>query len=97
MLRGNTTDFIALAARGSHRVVRPGQTILISFGHSRVQRDGGPVEEVRQGDVVEFPAGARHWQGAAPDTAMIHIAIHNSVEGTPVTWLEQVTDADYNG
>ncbi|MHA6344429.1 (R)-mandelonitrile lyase [Roseivivax sp. CAU 1761] len=74
-----------------------GQTILITFGRGRVQREGGPVEEVRQGDVVVFPAEVRHWHGAAPDTAMSHIAIQESIDGTPVTWLEKVSDADYNG
>lgn len=74
-----------------------GQTILITFGRGRVQREGGPVEEVRQGDVVWFPAGEKHWHGAAAETAMSHIAIQESIDGSAVTWLEKVADEDYNG
>ncbi|SIS80852.1 hypothetical protein SAMN05878426_10536 [Phaeovulum vinaykumarii] len=74
-----------------------GQTIIITFGRGRVQREGGPVEEVTAGDVVWFPAGEKHWHGASGDTAMSHIAIQESIDGAPVTWLEKVADADYNG
>ena len=74
-----------------------GQTLIVTFGRGRVQREGGPVEEIRQGDVVWFPAGEKHWHGAAPETAMSHIAIQESIDGTPVTWLEKVSDDDYNG
>ena len=72
-----------------------GQTLIVTFGRGRVQREGGPIEEIRQGDVVWFPAGEKHWHGASPDTAMSHIAIQESLDGTAVTWLEQVSDADY--
>ncbi|WP_010142269.1 (R)-mandelonitrile lyase [Oceanicola sp. S124] len=72
-----------------------GQTIILTFGRGRVQRAGGPVEEVSAGDVVVFAPGERHWHGAAPETAMSHIAIQESIDGTAVTWLEQVADADY--
>lgn len=74
-----------------------GQTLIVTFGRGRVQREGGPVEEITQGDVVWFPAGEKHWHGAAPDTAMSHIAIQEVVDGSAVTWLEHVTDADYAG
>ena len=74
-----------------------GQTLIVTFGRGRVQRDGGPVEEISQGDVVWFPAGEKHWHGADANTAMSHIAIQESIDGTPVTWLEKVSDADYNG
>ena len=74
-----------------------GQAIIITFGRGRVQREGGPVEEVTTGDVVFFPAGEKHWHGAAPETAMSHIAIQESIDGTPVTWMEKVADEDYNG
>ncbi|WP_330629582.1 cupin domain-containing protein [Thioclava sp. FTW29] len=69
-----------------------GQTLLITFGRGRVQREGGPVEEVSQGDVVWFPAGEKHWHGACDSTAMSHIAIQESLDGTAVTWLEKVRD-----
>ncbi len=62
-----------------------------------MQREGGPIEEVRTGDVVFFPADEKHWHGASPDTAMSHIAIQESIDGTPVTWLEKVSDAEYTG
>ncbi|SIS70081.1 (R)-mandelonitrile lyase [Paracoccus saliphilus] len=72
-----------------------GQTLIVTFGCGRVQREGGPVEKIRAGDVVWFAAGEKHWHGAAPDTAMSHIAIQESIDGSPVTWMEKVTDADY--
>ena len=74
-----------------------GQTLIVTFGRGRVQRDGGPVEEIRQGDVVWFPVGERHWHGAAPDTAMSHIAIQERIDGSAVTWLGHVTDDEYGG
>lgn len=74
-----------------------GQTLIVTFGRGRVQREGGPVEEIRQGDVVWFPAGEKHWHGAAPDTAMSHIAIQETIDGSAVTWMEKVSDADYAG
>lgn len=74
-----------------------GQTIVITFGKGRVQREGGPVEEVTAGDTVWFPAGEKHWHGASPDTAMSHYAIQEAVNGEAVSWLEKVTDEDYAG
>lgn len=74
-----------------------GQTLIVTFGRGRVQREGGPIEEISQGDVVWFPAGEKHWHGASPDTAMSHIAIQESIDGTPVTWMEKVADEDYRG
>ena len=72
-----------------------GQTLLITSGLGRVQREGGPVEEVRPGDVVWFPAGEKHWHGASPKTAMTHLAIQESKDGSAVTWLEHVSDEQY--
>ena len=74
-----------------------GQTLIVTFGRGRVQREGGPAEEISQGDVVWFPAGEKHWHGASGETAMSHIAIQESIDGTAVTWMEKVADADYNG
>lgn len=74
-----------------------GQTILILSGLGRVQRGGGPVEQVRPGDSVYFEPGERHWHGAAPDCAMSHIAIAEALDGKVVDWLEQVSDAEYAG
>ncbi|MFV0358751.1 cupin domain-containing protein [Tropicimonas sp.] len=73
-----------------------GQTLIVSFGRGRVQREGGPVEEIRPGDVVWFAPGERHWHGAAPDTAMSHFAIQEVHDGKVVTWMEHVTDAEYS-
>lgn len=72
-----------------------GQALIVVSGFGRVQREDGPVEEIRAGDVVWFPAGEKHWHGAAPDVAMTHIAITETVDGSNVTWMEKVTDADY--
>lgn len=72
-----------------------GQTLIVVSGLGRVQRDGGPVEEIRPGDVVWFAPGERHWHGASPATAMTHIAIHEVKDGKAVDWMEQVTDAQY--
>ncbi|OJY28327.1 MAG: cupin [Rhodobacterales bacterium 65-51] len=74
-----------------------GQTLIVTAGRGRVQREGGLIEEIRPGDVVWFPAGEKHWHGAAPEVAMTHIAIQEAVDGIAVTWLEQVSDADYLG
>lgn len=73
-----------------------GQTLIVSAGCGRVQQEGGPVEEVHPGDVVWFPPGVKHWHGAAPDTAMTHVAIQEALDGKAVDWLEKVSDEQYN-
>lgn len=72
-----------------------GQHLIIVSGLGWVQRAGGPVEEVRPGDVVWFPPGIKHWHAASPTAAMSHIAIHEFQDGSPVTWMEHVTDEQY--
>jgi quercetin dioxygenase-like cupin family protein len=72
-----------------------GQTLIVTAGLGWVAREGGPVEEIRPGDVVWFSPGEKHWHGAAPTTAMSHIAIQEKLDGSPVTWMEQVTDEQY--
>ncbi len=74
-----------------------GQTLLVNSGLGRVQREGGPVEEVRPGDIVWFEPGEKHWHGASPTAAMTHVAINEALEGRMVDWLEPVTDAQYSG
>jgi quercetin dioxygenase-like cupin family protein len=74
-----------------------GQTLIVTSGVGRAQRWGGPVEEIRPGDVVWFPPGEKHWHGAAPTTAMTHIAIQEKLDGKPVDWLEHVTAEQYEG
>lgn len=73
-----------------------GQALIVTFGRGRVQREGGSVEEIQAGDVVWFEPNEKHWHGASPSTAMQHIAIQESLDGTPVTWMEHVTDEQYN-
>lgn len=72
-----------------------GQTLIVTAGFGRVQRLGGPVEDVRPGDVVWFEPGEKHWHGAAPHTAMTHIALQEVQDGKVVEWLEQVSDEQY--
>jgi quercetin dioxygenase-like cupin family protein len=72
-----------------------GQTLLITAGFGWVQREGGPIEEVRPGDVVWFPPGLKHWHGATPTTAMTHIAIQEALNGKNVDWMEKVSDDQY--
>jgi len=72
-----------------------GQTLIVLSGAGRVQRDGGAIEEIRPGDVVQIAPGERHWHGASPATAMMHIAIQESLDGRNVDWLEKVTDDQY--
>ncbi len=74
-----------------------GQTLVVTAGCGRVQRRGGPVEEIRPGDVVWIPPGEKHWHGAAPTTAMTHIAIQEYLDGKAVDWMEQVSDPEYGG
>jgi quercetin dioxygenase-like cupin family protein len=72
-----------------------GQTLLITAGVGWVQSEGGPIEEVRPGDVVWIPPGVKHWHGATPTTAMTHIAINELLDSKNVDWLEHVTDEQY--
>ncbi|AOO81589.1 (R)-mandelonitrile lyase [Bosea vaviloviae] len=72
-----------------------GQTLIVTEGFGRVQREGGPIEEIRPGDVVWFPPGERHWHGASPTTAMTHLAIQEQLDGKAVDWLEKVSDDQY--
>ena len=63
----------------------------------RPQRWGGPIEEIRPGDVVWFSPGEKHWHGAAPSTAMTHIAIVEKLDGKSTDWMEKVSDEQYSG
>ncbi len=71
-----------------------GQTLLVTAGLGRVQRAGGPVEEIRPGDIVWIAPGERHWHGAAEACAMTHVAIAEVKDGVAVTWMEKVNDPD---
>lgn len=74
-----------------------GQTLIVTAGLGRAQREGGPIEEIRPGDVVWFEPGERHWHGAAPNSAMTHIAIQEHEGGKVVDWMEPVSEEDYRG
>jgi quercetin dioxygenase-like cupin family protein len=72
-----------------------GQTLIVTSGLGWAQREGGPIEEIRSGDVVWFAPNEKHWHGATPTTAMMHIAIQEALDGKVVDWLEHVTDKQY--
>jgi quercetin dioxygenase-like cupin family protein len=91
---GNAVTFEACARTAWHS--HPlGQTLIVTVGSGRVQRWGGPIEEVRPGDVVWFAPGERHWHGASPTTAMTHIAIQEALDGKSADWMEHVGDEQY--
>lgn len=85
------------AARTAWHTHPLGQTLIVLSGVGSVQREGGPVEEIRPGDVVWFELGEKHWHGASPTTAMTHIAIQEALDGKVVEWMEHVSDAQYQG
>lgn len=72
-----------------------GQTLIVLSGVGRAQREGGPIEEIKPGDIVWFAPGEKHWHGAAPTTAMTHIAIQEQLNGKAVEWMEKVSDEQY--
>jgi quercetin dioxygenase-like cupin family protein len=74
-----------------------GQTLIVTAGYGLAQRWGGPIEEIRPGDVVWFPPGEKHWHGATATTAMTHIAIVEKLDGKSANWMEKVTDEQYAG
>jgi quercetin dioxygenase-like cupin family protein len=74
-----------------------GQTLYVISGIGRVQAKGGPIREIRPGDVVWIPPNEKHWHGASPDNSMTHIAMQEALDGAHVAWLEHVTDEQYEG
>jgi quercetin dioxygenase-like cupin family protein len=74
-----------------------GQTLIVTAGCGRVQREGRPIEEIRPGDVVWIPPGEKHWHGASPSTSMTHIAVQEELDGNVVEWMEKVSDEQYGG
>ncbi|AUC97042.1 MULTISPECIES: cupin domain-containing protein [Bradyrhizobium] len=73
-----------------------GQTLYVISGIGRVQAKGGPIREIRPGDVVWIPPNEKHWHGASPDNSMTHIAMQEALDGVFSTWMEHVTDEEYN-
>jgi quercetin dioxygenase-like cupin family protein len=94
---GGATVTFEPGARTAWHTHPLGQTLIVTAGSGRVQRDGGPIEEIRAGDIVWLEPGERHWHGAAPTTAMTHIAIAEMLDGKAVEWMEHVTDEQYRG
>ena len=92
---GGATVTFEPGARTAWHTHPLGQTLIVTAGCGWVQREGGPIEEIRPGDIVWFPAGERHWHGATPTTAMTHIAIAEQLDGKVVQWMEHVTDEQY--
>ena len=93
---GNAVTFEPRARTAWH--THPlGQVLIVTAGCGRAQREGGSIEEIRPGDVVVFAPGEKHWHGAAPTTAMTHIAIQEALDGKAVEWMEKVSDEQYQG
>ena len=82
-------------ARTAWHIHPLGQTLIVTAGCGWVQSSGGPVEEIRPGDVISCPPREKHWHGATPTTAMTHIAIQEKLDGKAVEWMEKVTDEQY--
>lgn len=73
-----------------------GQTLYVLSGVGRFQTKGGPIVEIRPGDTIWIPPGEKHWHGASPNNRMTHIAMQEAEKGSAVTWMEKVTDEEYN-
>jgi quercetin dioxygenase-like cupin family protein len=84
-------------ARTAWHVHPLGQTLIVTAGFGRAQRWGGPIEEIRPGDVVWFEPNEKHWHGASPTTGLTHLAIQEQLDGKAVEWMEQVSDDQYLG
>ena len=82
-------------ARSAWHTHPQGQYLIVTAGAGLTQQWGKPVQQLRPGDVVWCPPGVKHWHGASPGTAMSHLAVTGNVEGKNVTWMEKVTDAQY--
>jgi len=91
---GNSVTFEP-GARTAWHTHPLGQTLIVTAGCGRAQRWGGPIEEIRPGDVIGIAPGEKHWHGAAPTTAMTHIAIQEALDGKAVDWMEKVSDEQY--
>lgn len=74
-----------------------GQTLYVTAGAGRAQSWGGPIQEIKAGDVVSFEPGEKHWHGAGSKSAMTHMAMQEALEGSHADWMEQVTDEQYGG
>jgi quercetin dioxygenase-like cupin family protein len=91
---GNSVTFKP-GARTAWHTHPLGQTLIVTFGLGWAQRDGGPIEEIRPGDVVWFEPDEKHWHGASPTTVMMHIAVQEALDGKAVEWMEKVSEEQY--
>jgi quercetin dioxygenase-like cupin family protein len=92
---GGATVTFEPGARTAWHTHPLGQTLFVVSGLGWAQREGGPVEEIRPGDIVWFQPGEKHWHGASPTTAMTHIAVAEKLDGKSVDWMEKVTEQEY--
>lgn len=92
---GGATVTFEPGARTAWHTHPLGQTLIVTMGRGWLQEEGQEIREINQGDIVWIPAGVKHWHGASPENAMTHIAIAESLNGSPVEWLEKVTDQQY--
>ncbi|WP_338731323.1 (R)-mandelonitrile lyase [Mangrovimonas cancribranchiae] len=86
----------APGARTAWHTHPAGQTLIVQSGLGWIQKEGGPIEEIRPGDIVYFEPNEKHWHGASATKAMSHIAIQEEVNGEVVTWMEKVSDEQYS-
>lgn len=93
---GGATVSFEPGARTAWHTHPLGQTLIVTTGVGYVKEWGKPAQQIRPGDIVWIPPGVKHWHGASPKVAMSHIAIAEAVDGSPVTWMEQVSDAQYD-
>ena len=94
-LVANSVSFQA-GARTAWHTHPLGQTLYVIAGLGRIQAKGGPVRELRPGDVVWIPAAEKHWHGASPTNGMTHLAMQEALDGNTATWMEKVTDEEYS-
>ena len=92
--RGSLVSF-ERGARTAWHTHPLGQTLIVTAGSGRIQRSGGPIQEIRPGDVVWIPPAEKHWHGASRATAMTHIAIQEQLDGKTADWMEKVSDEQY--
>jgi len=92
---GGATVTFEPGARTAWHTHPLGQTLFVIFGLGWAQREGGPIDEIRPGDIVRFEPGEKHWHGATPTIAMQHIAVAEALDGKAVEWMEKVNDEEY--
>lgn len=92
---GGATVTFEPGARTAWHTHPLGQTLIVTQGRGLLQEVGSEIREINQGDIVWIPQGVKHWHGATPENGMTHIAIAESLNGSPVEWMEKVTDAQY--